>query len=359
MRIPTPARWGILALAVAFMAPGCGSDSDPLSTSTDAIGGNNTVDQIDLNQEYGGLAYTDEAPAFGDSGLLGESLTIDQNLMAEDDEDSILEHDPQLRDHPRLKRTMVRIFWGQLDGVPNSTAERPESHLDWSGQLKVTGGIVALKRTILFEPPYDHLLPREDAHTLSWQSYTGPHFDGLLVCVLQRPDSNGVYPEGELIFRTGPYSTTLSLADLDSLELTETVDDLGNAISFEGREVSGRCPAGFLRGVWAKYPDSDGGIFLGLWVNRFGMATGFVRGRWGMNETGEKVFAGKVIGRNGEIRGLLRGNWEAVEDGRGTFSGHWASRFGHIEGQLRGEYRYREELGAGFFRAQWRANCGG
>ncbi len=357
MKIPVFARWGVVVLTVAMVAAGCSNDSNPLGSSPATIGGDNSLDQIDLNQEYGGLAYTDEPVAFGDDELLNESMMIDQNLTMEDDEDSVLDQEPTMRDHPRLKRTMVRILWGQLDGIPDSTQWDRQDVVDWSGELEVSGGVLALKRTIRFERPIDHLLPRDNRHVLRWQSFTGPHFDGLLVCVLQRPDSSGVYPDGSLILRTGPYSTTLSLADLDSLSILETVDNLGNAISIEGRTVDARCPAGFLRGFWAADPGSDGGLFRGIWVSRFGMATGFVQGRWGINGDGERVFAGKIISRTGEIRGLLQGRWELLEDGKGVFQGRWAGRFGNVEGALRGEFRVHGDGGWGFFRARWQANC--
>jgi hypothetical protein len=365
MRFHSLARWGILVPALAFLAIGCSDGSDPLSTSTDGVGGNNSIDNIDLNQEYGGLAFTDEQPAFGDDLLAAESLEMENSLMLEDDEAVVLDQAPELRDHPRLRRTVVRILWGQLDGRPEGVDpsrvlndERPDLPVvDWSGGLHVSEGAVALKRTILFEPRTDHMLPRPDRQTLRWTSLTRPHIDGILVCILQRPDSNGVYADGELQFRTEAFSATIAFSDLDGLDRTATIDDFGNAISFEGRVLDEYCPSGMMRGYWVKLPGHDGGFYRGHWVDDMGSPVGHVLGRWGVNEQGEHVFAGKIIGRNGECRGLMQGQWEATEDGGGVFYGHWAGKFGRIEGELRGEYRSSEYAGLGFFRAGWRASC--
>jgi hypothetical protein len=282
---------------------------------------------------------------------------MDQSLMTEDDEDSTLEGDPALRDSPRLKRTFLRILWGQLDSQPTSDAAMPTPSLDWSGSLKVTGGVIAVKRTILFEWPDDHLLPRTDRQSLSWQSHTGPHFDGLLLCVLQRPDTTGTYPEGSIAFDSGPYSTTIDLADLDGLDRTESVDEQGNAISFEGKTLSD-CPAGFMRGYWVRVPAANGGFFRGHWVNQLGDVKGHLRGRWGTNDAGDRVFAGKIIDRAGHVRGLMEGSWVPGQDGMGDFSGHWASKSGQIEGEFNGKFLTRNDLGLGFFGASWSAECG-
>ncbi len=351
------ARLGISVLLLAAFAGGCAKNETPLSAADTSIGGTNSLDQIDLNQAYGGLAYTDEAPAFDDSQLQSETASMEQDLMTQDDEDSVLDRDPALRDNPLLKRTVVRILWGKLDGRPSVDAASPAMALDWSGSLSVTGGAIAVKRTILFERPVDHLLPRTNRQLLQWQSYTGPHFDGLLLCILQRPDDTGAFA-GELSFKTGPFSTTISLADLDGLDRTVSVDDQGNSISFEGKTLD-TCPSGFMRGYWVSVPGANGGFFRGHWVNQFGDVDGHLRGRWGVNDAGERVFAGKIIDRAGHIRGLLRGSWEPKDDGTGVFFGHWAAKYGQIEGEFSGEYMTRSDLGLGFFRAMWKAECGG
>ncbi len=366
MRIHSLARWGILVLALAFLATGCSDGNDPLSTNGNTIGGDNSIDEIDLNQEYGGLAFTDEAPAFGDELLLAETLEMEQALVTEDDEDAVLDEEPDMRDHPRLKRTVVRILWGQLDGRPENADpslavndERPDLPIiDWSGGLSVSDGVVALKRTILFERRTDHLLPRLDRQSLAWVSFTRPHIDGILICILQRPDSNGVYADGELQFRTEAFSATIPFAELDGLDRTVSIDDFGNAISFEAKLADEYCPNGMMRGYWVNLPGENGGFFRGHWVGAHGRVNGHVLGRWGVNDEGQRVFAGKIIGRNGECRGLMRGGWEPREDGGGVFFGHWAAKFGRIEGELRGEYKSSEYAGLGFFRAGWKASCG-
>ena len=67
----------------------------------------------------------------------------------------------------------------------------------------------------------------------------------------------------------------------------------GNAVHFVGFDLSDvdPCPAGFLGGRWIDNPESEveGGMFQGRWVGLHGLTEGHLRGRYGVNEAGERV----------------------------------------------------------------------
>lgn len=350
--------------AVLLTVAGCSDDARLTSSDGDDVAGTNSLEEIDLDQSYGGLDYDDEPEAFGDAELLAEWDRA-EDLSAEIAEaDSLVDTDPGLA-APDVRRTYLRILWGQLDGMPRDSlgTALPAQRVDWSGKLSVSEGAVAFARLIRFEQPFDHRLPRSDRQTLEWVSHTAPHFDGILVCVLSRPDSTGAIG-GELSFRTGPFSQKFDVAELDGLDEIHEVDELGNAISFTARTVEPgrRCASGFLAGFWHAAPETapfDGGILRGLVLSESGRVTGFLKGRYGIDAQGDRVFAGKLIGRQGRVRGLVEGTWMPAADGRGmgSFQGHWAVRSGVHVGQLRGQYESRGEGGMGFFHGQWAELC--
>ena len=360
MNIPRrPLLLSFLSLLLLF-AVGCTDDEGPTDVSATDISGTHPIGEIDLDQSYGGLEYRDEPVAFGDTELLAELA----HLGEIGEEDSLAGEDAGLRGDD-VRRTWVRILWGRLDGRPEDVlgGAVPDRLVDWTGTISVSEGAVALSRIIRFESPWDHRLPRSDRQRLGWVSHTGPHFDGILVCVLSRTDSTGE-ASGELTFRTGPLTETFDIAELDGLDERIAVDEDGNAVSFTARVAPPRpdCASGFLAGFWRAVPDihtSPGGFFRGLVLSERGVAVGFLKGRWGMNSAGDRVFAGKLIGRTGHIRGLVQGTWDSSAEGSdtGRFQGHWAARSGERLGQLRGLFESRGDGGLGFFSGQWLEDC--
>ncbi len=347
---------------------GCGDDAGVTGTANDDISGAATLADADLDAEYGDLAYSDEAEAFGDTELLAAAM-IDDAELAVDDEDSLTDEDPTLAD-PQMRRTYVRILWGQLDGDfdPERTDTEAYVRTDWSGDVKVSDGAVFLKRTILFERPFDHRLPRASRDSLAWVSHTGPHFDGILICVLSRV-VDGV-PQGELSFETGPFTTTIPVAELDGLDRHVIVDDLGNAVAMLGRAQDQQvCGKGFLGGFWRAGEDRpetaaiEMGGFRGRFMGQNGGVRGFLAGVYGLNSAGERVLVGKYIGRDGRVRGLIRGTWEPAADaeGMGSFQARWVNRNGAHLGVLMGRYLSHEadsmRPGDGFFEGVWEEIC--
>ena len=387
-REPLLALLPLLGLALALALAGCGGDeSSPAGASST---GTDDYETMDLDQAYGGLTATDEPEAFGDAYLM-------QLAAAETDEasDDPLLADPEVLalealseeplepgDPARPRFSFLRITWGMLDGAVDSLGNVDESLdlLDWSGMLRVDRGLVVVRRIILFERPYDHLIrPRLDRRTVAWVSRTGRHYDGLLVEIIERP-GDLVDEEGDelapnmLHFTTGPLSADIAVADLPGLDRIAEVDEQGNAIQFTGFSLADivGCPKGFLSGVWRSLPatdavaageDSTGAVtvggFRGRWVGVLGHVHGFVRGRYGYDGDGEPVFYGKYIDRRGRFMGFLRGTWEPRPEapGHGVFRGEWVNAAETVEGVLGGEWFHLPERPGGFFGGRWAVLC--
>ncbi len=132
------------------------------------------------------------------------------------------------------------------------------------------------------------------------------------------------------------------------------------------------CPKGFLSGHYRRLaddrPDSIQvddrageryGVFAGMWRGLEGRINGHLRGGYGVDEEGNRVFIGKYIGRRGEFRGLIRGTWEpgSTDDEMASFRGQWASAGGRVEGLLGGETFAVEGSAGGFFTGRWTTLC--
>ncbi len=295
----------------------------------------------DLSSEYGGYAYTDEQPAFGDPSFA--------KLEAEE---ATVAMEPAATPVP-AGTFALRILWGQLRGNRDL-----EVVTDWSGGIAVSSGGVAVLHTIAFEMPGDHLLPRENRQELGFVSHTQPHFDGLLLAIHPGDDL-----EATLSFRTVAYSNTWKLSDLATINMVIPIDALGNAVALEGIVLDAPCPTGFVRGHWVRRDAEERGVFRGLWATSLGLPLGHIRGHFGVNEEG-RVWVGKIIDREGRILGLARGSWEpsdAPEMPGGSFAGHWASLGGERQGAVGGRYMpaMEGERGvAGFFAGRWNTACG-
>ncbi len=366
---------GLLALAglLTLGLTGCGGEQGATVPADAAV-----VDDeaMDLDQAYGGLTFTDEAPAFGDEYYAAVSL--EDQASASDDP---LQYDAEVREledaalqpagtgaPPPPRIIALRLTWGRLDGAPEDIREELQG-LDWSGRLHVDRGLVVVRRVILFERPRDHLVrPRPDRRTVAWVSHTGPHFDGLIVEIIEpaapADSANvGTVPPNMLHLVTPQITLDIPVAELAGLDATRPVDALGNALRLEGHRVTDEdlCPKGFLGGVWKADRDSttvEGGVFKGRWVGLWGQLHGFMRGRYGLDSSGERVFFGKYIDQRGRCRGMLAGTWEvADESGRGRFHGEWHNAAGTIEGVLGGDYGQAAERPGGFFTGRWTTLC--
>ncbi len=357
--------WAVLAALALIGFAGCDKDSTAPLDSSPPDGNPNLEDSM------GGLTSDDEAPAFGDAVLEG-------SVEAEGRVDDLMAHDPDITRwmRPDSGRVYgVTLLWGDLDFDPSGTAGGADSGgvvTDWSGHLEVNRGAVVVRSTIAFERD-DHLaLTRSDKTRIEWISHTGTDFDGIRIYVIQ-PLGDGEDGENDILsIVAGAHEWEFRVNDLDGLDHTETVDDLGNQFSITGiLYVPTVCSCGFLGGAWLlpESPD-EMGSFQGRWVDVDGQVAGFVRGHYGVNEAGRKVFFGKYIDLDGNFLGFIRGSWDnlGVDVGSGShhgrmrhhgwFRGDWLDGNEAVLGKVHGNWRSARGSSDGFFHGVWSTGCG-
>ena len=372
----------LLALSL-FLVAGCSGDaSGPVTASQTAT---DDYDDLDFNDSYGGLTTSDEEVAFGDDALKA-MLLLEDGEAVEDP----LEHDPEVlrlcerareavrhRDGTGPRFTYLRLRWGMLHGPDDSvTVEPPCDIVNWTGELHTDRGIVLVKRLIRFEKPVDHVIwPRLNRQTVAFQSYTGCHYDGLLIQIIEPPVTDNAEPEApnQLHINMPLFSVSIDVADLAGMDRTADVDDAGHQVQLTGfalRDIEA-CPKGFLSGSWRRCPpqmETDRpdtvdrgermGSFAGAWYTLDGRINGFLRGGYGVDADGVRVFRGKAIDRHGRFHALLTGNWEPGEgDDLASFRGDWVLASGRVEGILGGTAQPVENSRGGFFTGRWTSLC--
>lgn len=345
----------LVALLVAWAVPGCLSPTSPTS-SNDLV---TRTETVNLDDPYGGYNLGDEPAAFSDPTMVSE---FGPQTMAAFDDPTLGDSAVVRAMNRRAVRRYLMITWGNLRA--DSTIDFVT---DWSGSLTVDNGALVLHRTIRFDAR-DQILPRTSRDKIEWVSFTKPSFDGILVAIhkILAPDSTAdtlavAPPETApltVTFATGPLTVTLSEDELTDLHRVVKVDEAGNAVAFNTITVMpSDCPAGFLAGQWHSVDRRPGGAFRGKWISLNGVHMGYVRGVYGTNSSGEKVFFGKWITASGRFQGLLRGRYDvAVDRPGGRFQGVWMGRDLRVLGGLAGEYRADAD-GHGFFRGVWRKRC--
>lgn len=362
-----------LLLIAALLAVGCSDDS---STPADTTG-TDDYSSLDFSDPYGGLTATDEEAAFGDASLQLELMTEDAEIvddpMAEDSEVLAIEaegEDDSLDPADRPVFTYVVLQWGMVHGPDDSLSALASGcgTTDWTGSLHVDRGALVVRRLLAFERPYDHVIfPRLDRRTVALVSHTGCHFDGLVLQILERPEDPEVegYVPNVLHIDLGPYSADIPVAELAEMELVTEIDENGNVFQITGFAMLDivDCAKGFVSGSWRPVPvpvdttlaDEERGEhlgrFAGRWMDQTGLIRGFLRGGYGLDTSGNRVFVGKYIGRRGTFRGFLRGTWEPGENAGdlATFSGAWFNAAGTMEGRIGGDAYSIEEVPGGYF----------
>lgn len=369
-------RYGLYALLVAALAmlgSGCQPSSDGAVSSIPA--GSESAQVIDLNSPTGGLTPTDEEPAFGEAGEF-EALANEASVRDPYENDAGVQNMLRVRG---ARLFQFRAIWGRLPSLIDTSAT-DRCPVDWSGTLHLEGGIIVIKKTIAFEPA-DSIM-RVDRSTISWVSHTGPHVDGIhvqLVIPARPVDSLAAI---RLELKTGPYSRTFTIEELVALNLVVPVDRCGNAISITSVLAPVGCPHGQLMGGWkatppdtVSQPDSTNaggvvqGVFRGVWVGAHGLISGHLKGVYGLNSSGERVFFGKYIDSKGRFMGILRGTFGPsgemaldedpngnVRRPHGRFAGEWIDGKVNVQGRLRGHWIAAED-GRGLFHGVWGMRC--
>lgn len=371
--------FSILAIALLIAGFGCQNGSVSPDSALPEQG-------IDLDSPTGGISTSDEAPAFGEPDMftaLSDDASYDDPLEKCGREDSLQERGARFYE--------FRAVWGRLAEIGDTSGVDP-CPLDWSGTLHLNGGIIILQKTIAFEE--DDSISLIDSSTIAWVSHTGPGVDGIQVRLIVVPPDSSSSDVGTatLELSTGPYSRTFTMDELLALDMVSPVDTCGNAISITSILVPPGCPHGQLMGAW-KMTDLDSlasadtlrdggvvqGVFRGVWVGKGGRIGGHLKGVFGVNAAGERVFFGKYIDLTGRFQGILRGksgfrgapwldrgNGDGNGEGRGEdadirrprgwFAGEWIDANLNVQGRLRGRWIASED-GKGFFHGIWGMRC--
>ena len=360
----------LLALTIAsllVLAGGCqwlDNGTAPITTDREQI--------IDLDSPTGGFTITDEEPAFGEPELFEPMF----NEVAVEDTTSDNEQVKELFRHRHVKIFRMRSIWGHLVTTYADDAERDEDYcpLDWSGTMRLDGGAVIVERIIAFEE--QDSVERENVSTIHWESHTGPHVDGLQVMLVipwGPADSTAEFVEPKLVFETGPYSREFPISELMAMSLLEPVDECGNGITINSHILPAYCPYGFLAGGWKSVPPDTIapadtkkiilGLYRGIWISERGTPGGYLKGAFGTNSAGEKIFVGKYVDMTGRFKGILRGYYGVCPEltsetvyPYGYFRGNWIDEERTVTGGLKGHWVAREE-GFGFFHGVWGMNC--
>ncbi len=376
-----------IALMLAVVMTGCSdSDSNPSETS---MTGTDVYEGMDFTLPYAGLTISDEYEAFDDDSLLEMMVAEDEDVYEDPvgDDPEIQELQNQgnrpgnANDPTRPRFTFLRLRWGMVRGPEDSLLVPlpPCDILDWSGEISTDRGILLVRRVLRFERPMDHLvLPREDRHTLNFTSHTACHYDGLLLEIIERPGDYSLENDepNRLHITAGPYAGEYEIEALAGLNETIEVDDQGNLMQLNGFNLSDTayCPKGFLAGRFRHFPDDRGqgeldendpgthiGRMTGVYTDLTGRISGFMRGGYGLDSEGNRVFFAKYIGRRGGFRGLMTGTWEPSDNPRdlSTFEGHWITASGEVEGLLGGTAQAVDDYPGGFYEGRWTAICDG
>lgn len=358
-----------------------------LSCSKSAVDPDAAIEEPNLTDEFGGYLAINDEPGFSDEALLTESIESE----AEDD-DPILTSaglDSDLN-NPEAGHYHLRIIWGQLRY--DSTSTTPT---DWSGSLYISRGVEILRRVIRFEGIADYIKPRLDRRLIEWVSQTTVHNDGIAVdisipsikptidtteiAVTDSLDNTYIetvidttWPDVEPVavdFKTSPYSRTIDLDELVSLDTIVYLDD-SNLVVFHAIKLDRfPCPRGFLAGVW-EFNEEGQGVFRGVWMDRAGRVDGYLKGHFGRKDDSAQVFFGKWISRLGQFEEFIRGKW-GFYDCRGYDSNYpcrWGGYFrgrifdsnreevGVLAGQFLGDHIISTVPG-GFFQGRWKLFC--
>ena len=166
---------------------------------------------MDLDQAYGGLTMTDEAPAFDDPYLIAEDAQDAGRRVRR----SARGRSRGARDGADALTTAPASPTSAWSGACSTARAPTATAVDWTGSLSVDRGLLIVRRVVLFEPRTDSIVrPRPDRQTVAFESFTGGHFDGLVVQIIERPqDIDGERPN-QLHFATGPLTTSFVVAEL-------------------------------------------------------------------------------------------------------------------------------------------------
>ena len=313
-----------------------------------------TAEPADIS-EYGGFTTADEAPGFGDDGLLA-AYSGDKDFEDE------IENDPRVRsaaNRAGARQYALRIVWGNLDTRDSSPAEASGCPVtDWSGSIETDQGVIVVRELLRFDPGDSIVRPREDPRSVKWVSYTKDYVDGIQFKIVVPPHGPSDIADGHIAIVTPFYNGMIPIASLADYREFVIYDEC-NKIAIVATEAQpSECPKGFMEGGWIAESDTSG-RFRGTWIGGEGGLMGYLMGNYEVRD-GHRVLYGKWITESGEFQGLLRGFWTPlakVDGPDGTFEGHWVNAAFTVKGDFRGHYHVSEDDTSGFFQSRWRKDC--
>ena len=369
------------ALLIAAGLYGCGQDlGQGILKSVNDIDPQNIGAAFEAPFET--LGTTDESVAFDDSDVVGTEensavvsgkaagrITVDP--VAPVSTDSILPipapvpvppviiiSDPPViadplphpdLDCPKLDTYFLKVRWGQIfrdhEGLDRDARDASDlKWMNWGGSLEASSGHLGLVRTILFEnnghsaPGPDLVHDRVNRKVIAFDSYTKPHYDGLLVkyqhCVRVKDTPTDILPmdgtvdaispvsilpvpdEETITFSAHgllprPFSKTWTLRELHKInEVYKDVNANHDSFQIQALRLDDRCPEihGEIYGLWFKANERFGHI-KGRAFSAEGDPVGFIKGFYSVktNEAGEHKLVAKGIGNDGKFKGILIG----------------------------------------------------
>jgi hypothetical protein len=350
------ALFAALLLGSSLLLWGCSESEGPVTPTPSPETG-----QVDLDAPHGGMAPTDEPPAFGDPDLAASEdreATFDDR-MARDVHHGAWEMNPQARVFAFSAR------WGLLEAGEATGARVEDYPVQWDGRMETSFGSIRVMRLLDFEDD-DEILPRMHRDLVEWISTTDGDTDGLRL-ILVFPPSPG-RDSAEVHFQAGAVSRNFTLEELEQLSETIQMDDEGHGVELQSFRVTPAMDVrGFMAGRWVWSDEDSLGHFAGRWLSmgrhgnlRDTRLWGFVRGVYGWNSEGEKVFYGKIIDRGGRFQGFVEGTWEVVEETeaqrQGTFEGEWTDAEGRPMGTVQGRWHQHPDGFPGAFNGTWTRN---
>jgi len=368
------------ALLIAAGLYGCGQNLgqgiDSKSVSVNDIDAQNPV--LALEKPFETLGTTDEFVAFDDSDVVGteeDSSLLSKTAAGRTGDsvtpvptdnilpvpvpvppvvigDPIIIVDPLPHadiDCPRLETYFLKVRWGQIFRDREEIDRDERAGLDlkwmnWSGSLEASSGHLGLVKTILFEkngghaPGPDLVHDRVNRKVIAFDSYTKPHYDGLLVkyqhcmrvvdtatdilpmdgtvdaispvSILPVPDEETItFSAHGLLPR--PFSKTWTLRELHKInEVYKDVNANHDSFQIQALRLDDHCPEihGEIYGLWFKANERFGHI-KGRAFSAEGDPVGFIKGFYSVktNEAGEHKLVAKGIGNDGKFKGILIG----------------------------------------------------
>ena len=145
-----------MILGLAMIAAGCGTTGDdpaaPYSSDDPSL------QVVDLDSPTGGFTETDEEPMFGEPGTF---------LSLEEGEGEECEYQDTLRERERIQEMermsgariyRLRAIWGRMAAAVDDSAVTECCPVDWSGGMKLEGGVIIIERVLKFDPDNERAL---------------------------------------------------------------------------------------------------------------------------------------------------------------------------------------------------------